>query len=93
MDVLFEFLALQHGLLVAAVVVDIALVALDPVVMHRVFFHKGQQKLPQIHIQRRLFIRLDPAFFLPAIDPALFQRVDHIFGIGVQLHLAGFFQR
>ena len=47
MDVLFEFLALQHGLLVAAVVVDIALVALDPVVVQLVLADKTEQHLPE----------------------------------------------
>ena len=52
MDVLFEFLALQHGLLVAAVVVDIALVALDPVVVQLVLADKTEQHLPEVGVQR-----------------------------------------
>ena len=50
MDVLFEFLALQHGLLVAAVVVDVGLMALDPVVVQLMLAHEAEQLLPEVGV-------------------------------------------
>ena len=54
---------------------------------------QGQQALPQIHVQHRLFVSLDPALFLPAVQPALFQRVDDVLAVAVQLYHARLLQK
>ena len=72
--------------LIAAVVVLILRVAFDPVVVQLVLRDELQELLPQIDVQRGLFVAFDPAALLPAVDPALFQRVNDVARIGLELH-------
>ena len=51
-----------------------------------------QQLAPEVRIQGRLFVGLDPAMPPPALRPALLQAVDDVFAVGIQLHDAGLFQ-
>ena len=63
--------------------------AFDPVGVDGVDVAQLQKLLPEIRIEGGLFVALYPAPLLPAPGPALLQSVNHIFGVGVQLHLAG----
>ena len=67
--------------------------ALDPVGVHGVVVAQPQQLLPQVRVQRWLFVALHPAPLLPAPGPALLQSVDDVLAVGVQLHLAGLLQQ
>ena len=66
---------------------------LDPVVMDFMLHGKGKQNLPQIGIQGRLFVGLDPALLLPAPGPSLLQRITDVLAVGIQLPGTGLFQR
>ena len=55
-------------------------------------FQQREQLFPQVHIQCRLLVRLDPAPFLPAVDPALGDAVHHVFAVRSQQNVARFFQ-
>ena len=58
-----------------------------------VLFKEGQKLFPQVNVQRRLFIGLYPAFFLPAVDPAFVHRVDKILAVGIpalRIYLSAF---
>ena len=83
---------LGSGQLVAPVVVGVVAMPLDPVIGHGVGGNQGQQLLPQVHVQRRFPIGLDPPPALPLEHPAFAQSVDHVPGVGIQLHLAGHLQ-
>ncbi len=88
----FDFLPLGHGQLVAAVVFGVVGVAFDPMVVQFVPHGQSQQLLPQIRVQGRLFVGLDPALLFPAPGPALFQSINDVLGVGVQLHDTGLLQ-
>ena len=87
-----ELLAFHHRQLIAAVVVLVLGVPLDPVEVHGVVAAKVQQPFPKVGVQGGLFVSLYPALGLPGLGPALFQRVDDVFGVGVKLHQTGLFQ-
>ena len=63
---------------------------LDPVQLNLVPRHFPEQRLPEVGIEGGLFITLDPIISAPIVDPTLFQRVNHILRIAVQIHLAVF---
>ena len=68
--VLFEPLALQNGLLVAAVVVFVFCVALDPVALHIVRITKGEKCFPEVGVQGGLLSDLtQPRAFQPRAQP------------------------
>ena len=89
---LLQLFPLTDRQLVAAVVFGIGGMALYPVVVDFMLHGKGKQNLPQIGIQGRLLVGLDPALLLPAPGPALFQSIDDLLGVGIELHVAGLFQ-
>ena len=92
-ELLFQLFPLVNCQLVAAVIFGVGGVSFDPVVVNLVLHGEHQQFFPEIRVQSGLFIGLDPALFPPAPCPALFQGIDDIFGIGIQLYVAGLFQR
>ena len=53
---------------------------------------QGQELLPEVHVEHGLLVALDPVALLPAGQPAFFHGVTDVFGIGVEVHLAGFAQ-
>lgn len=83
----------SNGQLVATIIHLIICMALHPMVMHFMPGYKKQEPLPEIHVMRRLFVTLDPALFLPAVDPAFGKSVDDIFAVAVKLHDARLLQQ
>ena len=57
----FKLSAFQHRLFVAAVVFFVGLMPLDPVVVHLVLPGQTQQRVPQVGVEGRFFVGLDPA--------------------------------
>jgi len=77
---------------VAALIFRVSGMALYPVECDLVLFKQRQQPLPEVNVQRRLFVGLYPVLFLPAIDPAFCNAVYNISAVGGEYHLTGFFQ-
>ena len=88
-SVLLIFLVFRYGEFVAAVVVRVIRVALDPVEAHLVTVEQVEQTAPQLGILRRLLVALDPAARAPALRPALRDAVDDIFAVRIQIDRAG----
>ena len=76
--VLLKLLALRHGQLVAAVIVGIFRMALDPVQVNGVLLAQVQQPSPQIRVEGGLFVTLHPAPGPPALGLALAQAVNDV---------------
>ena len=67
--------------------------ALDPVETDGVALAQREKPLPQVRVEGRLLVRLDPPTGPPALGPALLQGVNDVLGVGVELHLTGLLQR
>ena len=61
--------------LVAAVVLGVGGMALNPMVVDFVLLGQAQQHFPEVGIQSGLFVGLDPILLFPAPGPTLFQGV------------------
>ena len=83
---LLVFPAFRHRQLVTAVVVFVLRVAFDPMVAEGMSLGQLQQLFPEIGIERRLFVRLDPALCPPSLRPALLQSVNDILGVAPQVY-------
>ena len=68
-------------------------VALDPVETDGVALAQREKPLPQVGVEGRLLVRLDPPTGPPALGPALLYGVNDVLGVGVELHLTGLLQR
>ena len=78
---------------VAALVLGVPCMTLDPVEGNVVLLQQGQQLLPKVYIQSRLLVGLYPALFLPAVYPALGDTVYHILAVGSEYDPAWLLQR
>ena len=66
---------------------------LDPVPCDLVGLQQRQKLLPEIDIQRGLFVGFDPALRPPCVDPALHNGVRDVFRVRVKLHMTRLLQR
>ena len=82
----------ENGEPVAAFVFRVTGVSLHPVEGDLVLFEQREEPLPQVNIQRRLFVGLYPAFFLPAIHPTLCNAVNDVFAVSCENYAAGFLE-
>ena len=78
---------------VAALVVRVAGVAFYPYEGHFVRFEQSEQRLPEVGVERLLFVALYPAARLPRLRPAEIYPVADVFRIGHERDGAGALQR
>ena len=76
--------SLGDGELVAAVVVGVVGVALDPVEGDLMLLAQVEHLLPEVGVERRVFFVAHPAVFLPFDGPALGHGVHDILRVGVE---------